>query len=112
MSAHQPPHSAPTGTPTAHPASRAAPVLWPSPERHAAFDQWLAPLLASHGLLASSLRAASADASFRRYLRIDQASGGSLIVMDAPPDKENCQPFVQVQALMAAAGLNVPHILA
>ena len=32
--------------------------------------------------------------------------------MDAPPDKENCRPFVQVQALMAAAGLNVPHILA
>lgn len=112
MSAHQPPHSAPTGTPTATPAASAAPVSWPSPERHAAFDQWLAPLLASHGLVASSLRAASADASFRRYLRIDQASGGSLIVMDAPPDKENCQPFVQVQALMAAAGLNVPHILA
>jgi aminoglycoside/choline kinase family phosphotransferase len=32
--------------------------------------------------------------------------------MDAPPDKENCRPFVQVQALMAAAGLNVPQILA
>ena len=29
-----------------------------------------------------------------------------------PPDKENCQPFVQVQGLMAAAGLNVPQILA
>ena len=32
--------------------------------------------------------------------------------MDAPPDKENCRPFVQVQGLMAAAGLNVPQILA
>jgi N-acetylmuramate 1-kinase len=32
--------------------------------------------------------------------------------MDAPPDKENCQPFVQVQALMQQAGLHVPEILA
>ena len=66
----------------------------------------------SHQLLPASLRPASADASFRRYLRIDSAAGASCIVMDAPPDKENCRPFVQVQALMAAAGLNVPHILA
>ena len=34
------------------------------------------------------------------------------VTTPAPPDKENCRPFVQVQALMAAAGLNVPHILA
>ncbi len=32
--------------------------------------------------------------------------------MDAPPDKENCRPFVQVADLMAQAGLNVPRILA
>ena len=32
--------------------------------------------------------------------------------MDAPPDKENCRPFVQVDQLMAQAGLNVPQILA
>ncbi|RDD91477.1 aminoglycoside phosphotransferase [Acidovorax sp. BoFeN1] len=69
-------------------------------------------MVQSHQLLPASLRPASADASFRRYLRIDSAAGASCIVMDAPPDKENCRPFVQVQALMAAAGLNVPHILA
>ena len=66
----------------------------------------------SHQLLPASLRPASADASFRRYLRIDSAAGASCIVMDAPPDKENCRPFVHVQGLMAAAGLNVPQILA
>jgi len=65
-----------------------------------------------HQLLPDTLRPASADASFRRYLRIDTATGASRIVMDAPPDKENCKPFVQVQGLMAAAGLNVPQILA
>ena len=43
---------------------------------------------------------------------LDRLAGGSLIVMDAPPDKEDCKPFVQVQALMQAAGLAVPQILA
>ena len=65
-----------------------------------------------HGLRPETLRPASADASFRRYLRLDTASGASLVVMDAPPDKENCRPFVQVQALMRQAGLRVPEILA
>ena len=68
--------------------------------------------MAVHGLRSETLRPASADASFRRYLRLDTASGASLVVMDAPPDKENCRPFVQVQALMQQAGLRVPEILA
>lgn len=87
-------------------------VTWPDAARQTAFEAWLAPLLGPHQLLPATLRPASADASFRRYLRIDSAAGGSRIVMDAPPDKENCKPFVQVQNLMAAAGLNVPQILA
>lgn len=95
------------------PADASAPrVAWPDAARQAAFEAWLAPLAQAHGLLPATLRPASADASFRRYLRIDTAAGDSRIVMDAPPDKENCRPFVQVQALMAAAGLNVPQILA
>ncbi|WP_374670455.1 aminoglycoside phosphotransferase family protein [Acidovorax temperans] len=93
-------------------AAAPAPVVWADPARRAAFEAWLAPLVASHQLLPATLRPASADASFRRYLRIDTAQGASCIVMDAPPDKENCRPFVQVQALMAEAGLNVPQILA
>ena len=68
--------------------------------------------MAVHGLRPETLRPASADASFRRYLRLDTASGASLVVMDAPPDKENCRPFVQVQALMQQAGLRVPEIVA
>ncbi|WP_298212888.1 phosphotransferase [Acidovorax sp.] len=88
------------------------PVTWPDAARKAAFDAWLAPLVGTEQLLPATLRPASADASFRRYLRIDSATGVSRIVMDAPPDKENCEPFVLVQSLMAAAGLNVPQILA
>ncbi|MFN3440036.1 MAG: aminoglycoside phosphotransferase family protein [Acidovorax sp.] len=87
-------------------------VTWPDAARQTAFEAWLAPLLGPHQLLPATLRPASADASFRRYLRIDSAAGGSRIVMDAPPDKENCKPFVQVQGLLAKAGLNVPQILA
>ena len=93
-------------------AAPASAVAWADPARQAAFNAWLAPLTGPHGLLPQTLRPASADASFRRYLRLDTASGASLIVMDAPPDKENCRPFVQVQALMAGAGLRVPDILA
>jgi aminoglycoside/choline kinase family phosphotransferase len=83
-------------------------VVWADPAREHAFQTWLTPLAVQHGLELSTLRPASADASFRRYLRLDRSAGGSLIVMDAPPDKENCAPFVQVQGLMQQAGLNVP----
>ena len=87
-------------------------VVWPDPQREAHFHQWLAPLVARHGLRPETLRAASADASFRRYLRIDTNEPGvSRIVMDAPPDKEDCAPFVKVQDLMQQAGLHVPDVL-
>ena len=85
--------------------------LWPDPPREAAFRHWLAGLAASQGLDASSVRLASADASFRRYLRID-STAGSRIIMDAPPLEEDCRPFVQVAQLMQQAGLLAPQVLA
>src|SRR6476619_5204750 len=72
---------------------------------------WLARIAPSHGLVPATLRIASADASFRRYLRIDDAAGASFIVMDAPPAQEDCRPFVKVAQLMQDAGLNVPRVL-
>ncbi len=99
--------SAPTPQPPALPA-----IEWTDAKRQQHFAQWLALIAPTHGLLTDTVRAASADASFRRYFRVDTAAGGSCIVMDAPPDKENCQPFVTVAGLMAAAGLRVPDILA
>jgi N-acetylmuramate 1-kinase len=85
-------------------------VNWPDPRRREAFDLWLGSISAAHGLLPATVRPASADASFRRYLRIDSGSG-SRIIMDAPPDREDCQPFVWVAGLMAQAGLHVPRVL-
>ncbi len=32
--------------------------------------------------------------------------------MDAPPEREDCRPFVKVAALMRAAGLHVPEVIA
>ena len=87
-------------------------VIWADPERQLACISWLEALAQTHGLVPSSLRVASADASFRRYLRVDTQAGASLIVMDAPPDKENCEPFVKVAKLMQWAGLKAPEVLA
>ena len=87
-------------------------VTWAEPQRQLACISWLEALAQTHGLVLSSLRIASADASFRRYLRVDTQAGASLIVMDAPPDKENCEPFVKVAKLMQLAGLKAPEVLA
>ena len=94
-------------------AAAPPPVIWHDVERQAAFERWLAPLAAAQRLVHDTLRPASADASFRRYLRIDADGGGSsLIVMDAPPPQEDVRPFVHVAALIEAAGLHGPAILA
>lgn len=58
-----------------------------------------------------TLKPASADASFRRYFRVfidDQ----TFVVMDAPPQHEDCRPFLQVANILSATGVHVPKILA
>jgi aminoglycoside/choline kinase family phosphotransferase len=93
------------------PAGPPADIPWPSPERQASFHQWIASLAPGHGVQPQTLQPASADASFRRYFRV-QAAGGPLIVMDAPPPQEDVRPFVDVAALALRAGLHVPQVLA
>ena len=58
-----------------------------------------------------TISAASADASFRRYFRATFADR-TLIVMDAPPQQEDCRPFLHVARLFGAAGVHVPEVLA
>jgi len=91
--------------------SAPATIIWSDPLRAAAFAQWLAATSAACHLDPATLRLASADASFRRYFRITQGDG-SCIIMDAPPAREDCAPFVKVAELMAQAGLNAPRVLA
>lgn len=80
-------------------------------ERLAALCRWLEKQDAGFGLDLSTVTAASADASFRRYFRV-QGAQKSFIVMDAPPEKEPIDSFLKVDALMRRAGLNVPEIYA
>ena len=54
---------------------------------------------------------ASADASFRRYFRLTWPDGSTRILMDAPPDREDCKPFIRVAGLLARAGLAAPRVL-
>ena len=56
-----------------------------------------------------SIEAASADASFRRYFRITSNSD-TWVAMDAPPDKEDCQPFVHIATMIETAEVQAPHI--
>lgn len=58
-----------------------------------------------------SITPASADASFRRYFRLTWPDGCTRILMDAPPEKEDCKPFIKVAGLLARADLAAPRIL-
>jgi aminoglycoside/choline kinase family phosphotransferase len=75
---------------------------------------WLAEQPATWRIDVTSLRPASADASFRRYFRLDARGYGSgtLVAMDAPPEKEDTRPFIAVAGLLTEAGLNAPAIVA
>ncbi len=92
------------------PSILSATVPWPDPARQALFNSWLQRIAPAHGLQPQTLALASADASFRRYLRL-QGTGGSFIVMDAPPPLEDVRPFVHVAGLLQAAELPAPRVL-
>lgn len=77
-------------------------------ERLQALQDWAARQLGGGSL---DIAPASADASFRRYFRVT-AKGRDYIVMDAPPTREDCRPFIAVARLFADAGVHVPQVLA
>lgn len=78
-------------------------------ERRKQIQAWLEGLLPGHSF---TLAPASADASFRRYFRAALDDGTTRIVMDAPPAKEDCRPWLLVQELFQNAGAHVPEVLA
>ena len=59
----------------------------------------------------AALAPASADASFRRYFRVTRPQG-TCIAMDAPPDKENVEPYLAVAGMLAGIGVNAPRLIA
>jgi len=83
----------------------------PQDNRTQQITQWLADELK---LPPFRLEPASEDASFRRYFRMipEEIGARSLIVMDAPPEKEPLEPFSTIAEQLFNIGLNVPEILA
>ncbi len=69
---------------------------------------WVEQRIGKHGV---EVTVASADASFRRYFRVESGDE-SYIVMDAPPAKEDVGPYVHAANRLLEIGLNVPEILA
>ncbi|MCB1857312.1 MAG: phosphotransferase [Gammaproteobacteria bacterium] len=77
-------------------------------KRRAALYEWLCGELKRSQV---HLEPASGDASFRRYFRVYlDGESNSLIAMDAPPEKEDCQPFVALAKRLESQGLHVPAI--
>lgn len=73
-----------------------------------ALREWVETL---DGFDAPDIQPASDDASFRRYFRV-HTEGGTWVAMDAPPDKEDCRPFVDVAGYLRDFGVNAPAIVA
>ena len=79
-------------------------------DRLTQLQQWL-DSLAENSF--SDLQPASSDASFRQYFRVtSRQDNKTYIVMDAPPDKENCHSFVLVTNLIRGVNVNAPDIIA
>jgi hypothetical protein len=75
-------------------------------QRQRLLTDWLISLFPNESF---TIAPASADASFRRYFRAS-FNDNTLIVMDAPPQHEDCKPFLHVAKLLEDAGVHVPHI--
>jgi len=76
-------------------------------ERRTRLEHWLATQLRGERF---SLTPASEDASFRRYFRATLEDGRSFVAMDAPPEKEDCGPFVRIARLLTDAGVHAPVV--
>lgn len=77
------------------------------PKREQALTRWLTEQV---GLRNLHIEPASDDASFRRYFRVTLENGATRIAMDAPPEQEDCGPFVRIAGQLGAVGLHVPMI--
>jgi len=77
-------------------------------ERKQLLERWLQDQFPAQPF---TLQPASSDASFRRYFRASLGDQ-TFIVMDAPPQQEDCTPFLRVAEILAASGVHVPKILA
>lgn len=76
-------------------------------QRQNELNNWLAQVFPKQNF---ELSFAAADADFRRYFRASFADGGTVICMDAPPNKMSIMPYINVQNLFTM--IRVPQIFA
>ncbi|MBJ8417662.1 aminoglycoside phosphotransferase family protein [Acinetobacter courvalinii] len=77
-------------------------------QREQLIQTWLQATLQSDQFEINFL---AGDASFRRYARI-KLQNKTYMLMDAPPEKEDCAPFVNIDEFFDKNGVRVPHIVA
>jgi hypothetical protein len=78
------------------------------PSREDLMLNWLKNVMSEQPF---TITPASSDASFRRYFRV--ASGNKTwVVMDAPPDKEEIKPFINIARFLKKHHVNTPEIYA
>ena len=77
-------------------------------QREQSIQSWITSVLRSDQFEINFL---AGDASFRRYARI-KLNNKTFMLMDAPPEKEDCVPFVTIDEFFDANGVRVPHIVA
>ena len=77
-------------------------------ERYESMLDWVQSLFPL--VTPANITPASSDASFRQYFRV-RHEHTSHIVMDAPPDKEDCRPFIAVSNALCELGLQAPRVL-
>ena len=77
-------------------------------QREQLIQTWLTSVLNSEQF---EIHFLAGDASFRRYARII-LNNKTFMLMDAPPEKEDCRPFVSIDEFFYRHGVRVPHIVA
>ncbi len=75
-------------------------------DRYNALQNWLTDTLSTSTF---NLRPASEDASFRTYHRLF-LKNKTFIVMDAPPEHEDCKSFIKITKKLHACNVNAPAI--
>ena len=77
-------------------------------QREQLIQTWITSVLNSDQFEINFL---AGDASFRRYARIS-LNNKTFMLMDAPPEQEDCRPFVSIDEFFDTHGVRVPHIVA
>ncbi|MCY4231026.1 MAG: phosphotransferase [Alphaproteobacteria bacterium] len=69
----------------------------------------IAVFLAGSGWSRAQYEPLPGDASFRRYIRL-RRDAETIMLMDAPPPKEDVRPFITVAARLRQLGLSAPEV--